>query len=85
MEWDNTLSGNKNNMHHMLNVFPIGTFLLQYSSTNSVGFANNTHVCVHVKTIGIFEFLDDLETAGCLMKNNKLIAMVSVKDIRTNP
>ena len=72
-------------MCYMLTKCLMEACLLQSSSTDREGFVNIMRKFVRIKAIKVSEFLDDSETAGCLIDNNKLMVMVNVKYIRTNP
>ena len=68
----------------MSTTFTPGAFLLQAGRTDSAGFVDNMRIIVRIKTIGNFELLDYFAAADYLIDNNKLMVIVSAKDIRTN-
>ena len=55
----------------MLSAILAGAHFLQATSTDNSGFFSRTCVLACVKTVEIFEFIDNLDTAGYLLDNKK--------------
>ena len=80
VKWNNTLSGNKNNMYHTFCTNHVGLGLIQATSTDNTGFFGNT-----INAVEIFAFIDDLCSAGYLLNTNKPLVIVHITYSSINP
>ena len=85
MKWDITLSGNMSNAHLMFSTNPVDARILHATITDNEGLFFSAYVLARAKAVEIFEFIDDLDAADCLLDNKKLLAITHVKHVRNNP
>ena len=71
--------------NHAFSTNPEGAHLPQATNIDNKCFFGNTLVLAHEQTVGIFDFLDDLDVVGYLLHSIKQLDILLVKDVRTNP